>query len=106
MTEGIGNAEQVRAVAEQLFDIWKAEQARDQKDRHRWFGGNIAGWAAMLGMAATVIATFVDVRAIAVSASSRSIQNENAITAMKADNGDRLARIETKIDLMMEERAR
>jgi hypothetical protein len=106
MAEDVGNAALVRAVAIQLFDVWKAEQANEAKETRRWFGGNVAGWTAtvfLIGGAIAAVATTFD---LADDANARSLRNESSIAALKADNGDRLARIETKIDLMMEERKR
>lgn len=104
MTDGTGNTEMVRIIAEQLFETWKSEQAREAKETRRWFSGNLGNWLGAAVVVGTFIVTASNTYNIASSANARSIRNENAITAMKADNGDRLARIETKIDLMMEER--
>lgn len=104
MADGAGNAEQVRTVAEQLFQVWKAEQARESKETRRWFGGNVGSWLTALAVVIGVIIGLVNTHNIALAANDRSIRTEHSLTVTKADNGDRLARIETKIDLMMEER--
>jgi hypothetical protein len=101
-----GNDVQSRIVATQLFDAWKAEQELDAKATRRWLGGNVAGWIAAVAVVVTAIAAGGRTYNLASDAYARTIQNENTIATMKADNGDRLARIETKIDLMMEERKR
>ena len=99
-----GNEAQVRVIAEQLFETWKTQQELEAKAHRRWFGGNVAGWITALVVIVGVIATGANTYDLAVDANARSIRNETAIATMKADNSDRLARIETKIDLMMEER--
>lgn len=104
MPDGAGNAEAVRAIAEQLFEVWKAEQAREAKERGRWFGSNIAGWVSVTVVVLGTIVAGVGTYNLALDASARSIKNETAIAAIKADTSDRLARIETKIDLMIDER--
>lgn len=104
MTEGVGNAAQTRIIAEQLFEVWKSEQAREAKDTRRWWQSNAATWLGGIFLIVGLIAGAVNVRSMAQDARDLSTKNEAAIAAMKADNGDRLARIETKIDLMMEER--
>lgn len=106
MSDGVGNSAQVRVIAEQLFEVWKTEQAREAKETRRFFGSNIGGWVAMLVLIGTGIATASNINNLASDANARSIKNENAISQMKTANSDRLARIETKIDLMMEERKR
>lgn len=104
MPDSIGSAAQTRLIAEQLFATWKAEQEIEAKATRRWLGGNVAGWIAAMIAVVGAIAAGANTYDLAADANARAIQNENTITAMKADNGDRLARIETKIDLMMEER--
>lgn len=106
MTEGIGNAAQTRIIAEQLFEVWKAEQEREAREGRRWWQSNAASWLGGVALLVGLIAGAVNVRSMAQDARDLSTKNEAAIAAMKADNGDRLARIETKIDLMMEERSK
>lgn len=101
---GLANTEMVRVVAEQLFEVWKAEQAREAKESRKWWQSNAAGWIGIIAVLAGLIAGAVNVQGMAQDAHNLSTKNEAAIAAMKADNSDRLARIETKIDLMMEER--
>lgn len=104
MPDGLGNQSQVRTIAEQLFEVWKAEQAREAREQRKWYQTNAANWLAGIFLIGGLIAGAVNVRSMAQDARDLSTKNETAIAAMKADNGDRLARIETKIDLMMEER--
>ena len=101
-----GNDAQVRAVAEQLFATWQAKQEQAAKETKRWFGGNLGSWLAAVALTVSAIAAGAKTHDLADDANTRSISNERSIAAMKADTSDRLARIETKIDLMMEERAR
>lgn len=104
MPNGAGNESQVRLVAEQLFEVWKTEQAREAKERGRWFGSNIAGWVSVTVVVFGTVVAGVGTYNLALDASARSIKNEAAIAQIKADTSDRLARIETKIDLMIGER--
>lgn len=104
MPDGLGNQSQVRTIAEQLFEVWKAEQDREAKEARRWWQSNATSWFGAMVVVCGFIAGAVNVRSMAQDARDLSTKNEAAIAAMKADNGDRLARIETKIDLMMEER--
>lgn len=106
MPDGLGNQSQTRIIAEQLFEVWKAEQAREAKDARKWWQSNAAGWLGAIVVITGLIAGAANVRSMAQDARDLSTKNEAAIAVMKADNGDRLARIETKIDLMMEERKR
>ena len=101
-----GNDAQVRAIGDQLFATWKAEQERELKNTRRWFGGNLAGWLGAIALAASGIAASAKVHDLADDANARSITNEKSIAAIRSDASDRLARIETKIDLIMEERRR
>ena len=104
MPESAAQAETVRIIAEQLFATWKAEQEREAKARHRFFGTNIANWLMTAGAAVSVLYGASTVYNMAYEGNARSIRNEAAIAAIKADTGDRLARIETKLDLIIGER--
>lgn len=103
---GVGNDSQVRIIAEQLFEIWKAEQEREARENRKWWQSNASGWISGIIAVGAIIFGGADLYNLASDANARSLTNENAIASLKADNGDRLARIETKIDLMMEERKR
>lgn len=104
VTESVGDGAQTRIIAEQLFATWKAQQELEAKATRRWLGGNVAGWLASLSVIVGAIVAGASTYDLASDANARSVRNENTIATMKADNGDRLARIETKIDLMMEDR--
>lgn len=106
MADGLGNQSQVRVIAEQLFEVWKAEQARDAKETRRWLGGSVSGWVATLAIVSTAIGTAFSTYDLASDANARSIKNENAIVNMRVSNSDRLARIETKVDRILEERSK
>jgi hypothetical protein len=106
MTEGIGNTETVRIIADQLFDVWQERQAREARENRKWWQSNLGGWLAAGITVVGVIVAGANIHNIATDANARSLNNEAAIIELRATNGDRLARIETKIDLMMEERKR
>lgn len=99
-----GNASQsetVRIIAEQLFETWKRQQERERKETRRWFAGNIWGFIGALAIVVSAIIAGARTHNLASEGHERSLRNETAIAAMKADNSDRLARIETKIDVIM-----
>jgi len=95
MVEGAGNAAQVRVVAEQLFTIWEEKQGK-----HR------ASWPAWLGLAisfAVMVFSAGVLRGDVASATDRSVKNESRIEILERDRAA-LARIEAKVDILMEER--
>ena len=104
MTQGAGNEEMVRVVAEQLFKTWKSEQEREAKDSRRWWQSNAAGWGGLAVLIISLVLAANNISTIANSAEARSIQNTDAIIAMRVSNSDRLARIETKVDRILEDR--
>jgi|GEM_PF-6661875 hypothetical protein len=94
-------SETVRIIAEQLFETWERKQAREAKEARRWFGGNIGSFIGALAIVVSAIVAGARTHNLASDAHERSLRNETAIATLKADNSDRLARIETKIDLIM-----
>lgn len=104
MAESAAQAETVRIIAEQLFATWKAEQEREAKANRRWFGNNISGWVSVTVVVVGTIIAGSSTYNLALEANGRSLKNEAAIAQIKADTGDRLARIETKLDLIIGER--
>lgn len=98
-----GNAAQVRAVADQLFAAWEAKQ--EQKgERQR------ASWPAWLGLLLGAISIVFaagalrsDVAAAAVKIEKLEQRADGQDAAAKQVT-DRLARIETKLDLALERR--
>jgi NADH:ubiquinone oxidoreductase subunit 6 (subunit J) len=100
---GVGNEEQVRIISEQLFATWETKQARKEKEARRWWQSNAGGWVAILIVAVSAIVTASNINTIATDANARSIKNESAINDMRAQNADRLARMETKIDRLLED---
>ena len=103
----IGNAAQVRAIAEQLagqlFEAWRAEQVQlGEKQRASW-----PAWLGlMLGAISIVFAAGSlrsDVAAAAVKIEKLEERADGQDAAGKQVT-DRLARIETKLDLALENR--
>lgn len=101
---GIGNDAQIRAISEQLFATWKAEQEREAKESRKWWQSNASGWAGLLVIAVGAIITASNINNRATAADTRSLQNETAINEMRAAYADRLARIETKVDRLLEDK--
>src|SRR4051812_42037935 len=101
-----GNDAQTRIIAKQLFSIWETEQAGKATENRRWWQSNAGGWVAILVVAVGIITAASNINNIAVDANARSLKNEAAINNMRAENADRLARIETKVDRLLEEQVR
>lgn len=101
-----GNDTQVRLVAKQLFSIWETEQQEKARQARRWWQSNAGGWVAIVVVAAGIITAASNINTIAVDANARSLKNEAAINDMRAENADRLARMETKIDRLLEEQVK
>lgn len=99
-----GNDAQVRAIAEQLFSTWTQEQEKKLKEKGRWLGSNIAGWVSVAVVVFGTIVAGSSAYNLAHEANTRSLRNEGTIATIKADMSDRLARIETKLDLIIDER--
>lgn len=98
-----GNAAQVRVVAEQLFEVWKNEQAQiGEKQRASWpaWVGVILGGISIVFAAGSLRS---DVAAAAVKIDKLE-QRADAQDVAAKQVTDRLARIETKLDLALEQR--
>ena len=98
-----GNAAQVRVVAEQLFEIWKSEQAKEGVKQR-------ASWPAWLGVVLAVggIVFSAGGRSSDMAAANTRIEKlehrADGLEREKAQILDRLARIETKLDVVLEQR--
>lgn len=98
-----GNAAQTRVIAEQLFAVWKAEHEREGSKLR-------ASWPAWLSLGLAIVTMIF----AAGSLRSEVVTNATRITKVeeRLDNQDRaialitdrLARIETKLDLVLEQR--
>jgi len=94
-----GNAAQVRIVAYQLFEAWKAEQGKQR-----------ASWPAWMALSLSIVGIVFgagSLRSDVATANTRIEKLEQR--ADSQDRGaslanDRLARIETKLDLALEKR--
>lgn len=94
-----GNAAQVRLVAHQLFQEWKAEQG---KQRASW-----PAWAGMMLGTAGIVFSAGSLRSDVATANVRIDKLEQRADAhdrTATQVNDRLARIETKLDLALEKR--
>jgi hypothetical protein len=102
-----GNAAQVRVIAEQLagqlFEAWRAEQAQlGEKQRASW----PAWFGVMLGAISIVFAAG-SLRSDVATATTRIDKLEQRADSQDTAGKqvtDRLARIETKLDLALEHR--
>jgi hypothetical protein len=100
-----GNAAQTRALAETLFDTWKAQQ--EGAVRRHWLGGSIPSW----GACALSIGTLIWGAAVLSSDVSENRRRVELVETTQAQQTrddqsvrDRLARIEAKIDVLMGEK--
>lgn len=105
MPESNGNAVQTRALAQTLFDTWKADQ--DLSSKRRILGGSIPAWVAC----ALSIGTLIWGAAVISSDVSENRRRIEAVESQQMQQArddqasrDRLARIEAKIDVLMGER--
>lgn len=100
---GVGNEAQTRVIAEQLFEVWRTEQA-SQGDKQR------ASWPAWFGVmlgAIGIVFSAGSLRSDVATAATRIEKLEQRADGQDkatAQITDRLARIETKLDLVLERR--
>lgn len=92
-----GNKSQVRIIAGQLFEEWETRQGNKRASWPAW-GGLIM---SILGMAYIAGSLVGDV----AEANTRSIENRQKIEALERQSSA-IARIEAKVDILMEERKR
>ncbi len=94
-----GNAAQVRIVAHQLFQEWKAEQGKQR-----------ASWPAWIGVCLGIFGLIFSAGSLRSDMATANTRIEKL--EERADNqdrsasqvNDRLARIETKLDLALEKK--
>ncbi|RSY83106.1 hypothetical protein DAH66_12620 [Sphingomonas koreensis] len=98
-----GNAAQVPVVAAQLFEIWRAEQAQlGEKKR--------ASWPAWLGVALALVGIVFSAGSLRSDVATAAVRIEKVEQRLGSQDKaiaqitDRLARIETKLDLVLEQR--
>lgn len=100
---GLGNEAQTRAIAEQLFAVWEQKQS-DGATKQR------ASWPAWLGLALaifTLVFSAGTLRADVSTHNERITKAEHRLDQVERGNEvvtDRLARIETKLDLILEKK--
>ena len=93
----VGNPAQVRIIATQLFEVWKEDQGRQRASWPAW-GGLVL---SLIGVVFVAGSLTQDV----ATANDRSSKNERRIEVLERDRAA-LARIEAKVDVLMEERAK
>ena len=100
-----GNEAQARIIARQLFDIWKAENG---EQRSRWYASAPAWMALFISVAGAI--WMGGVQAQVVDSNSRRIdaleKNEREDASGQQQMLQRMASMEAKIDLLIEERAK
>lgn len=94
-----GNATQVRIVAHQLFQEWKAEQGKQRASWPAWMalGLSIVGFVFSAGGLRSDVAT-------ANTRIEKLEQRADSAARGAGQVNDRLARIETKLDMALEKR--
>lgn len=98
-TNDPGNAAQVRLVEHQLFQEWKAEQGKQRASWPAWtaLGLSIVGIVFGAGSLRSDVAT-------ANTRIEKLEQRADGADRSASLANDRLARIETKLDLVLEKR--
>ena len=94
-----GNAAQVRIVAHQLFEVWKAEQGKQRASWPAWVGCALGVFGVIFSagiLQANQTTAAADIKRLEARADA---QDKNA-----NQSNDRLARMETKLDLLLEKR--
>lgn len=91
------NLTQTEIILDRAWETWEARQG---KRRASW-----PAWAGFLLSAAVVIFTAGVLRGDVANANDRSIKNEKRIEILEGERAT-LARIEAKVDILMEERSR
>jgi len=94
-----GNTAQTRIIAHQLFEAWKAEQGKQRASWPAWMalGLSIVGIVFGAGSLRSDVAT-------ANTRIEKLEQRADSQERVAAEANDRLARIETKLDLALEKR--
>lgn len=103
MTPNIGDEEMVRTIIEQVADTLEARRKREEgRIKASW-----PAWLALtLSIAAAIFAAGI-LRSDVAQAMQKSEDNRRDITSIQAGVGDQraaLARIETNINILMDER--
>lgn len=97
MSESHGDNAVIRRIADQLYDSWAERQGRWRASAPAW----LALVVSLLGFAYTAGILTGDI----ANANDRSVKNERRIEQLERDRAT-LARIEAKVDVLMEERKR
>lgn len=94
-----GNEEQSKRAAEHMLEVWDAKRAREKPEGVSW-KGSAPGWIALALSAGTVLFN--------VGILSQNVaDNERRIARFEsAGLESAIARLESKVDLLVEDRAR
>ncbi len=97
-----GNEEQNKRAAEHMFDVWEARRQREAKDKPEGINwkGSAPGWIALALSLATVVYN-------GGVLTQRVNQNEGRIQKFEQAGLDSaIARLESKVDILIEDRSR
>lgn len=97
MSDGAGNSEQIRIIAEQLYAVWESKHSKRRASWPAWAGLilSVLGLAYAAGFTTNEIA----------SAQSVGVENSRKIEELEKQ-ASAIARIEAKVDVLMGERGR
>lgn len=90
-----GNLTQTEMILDRAWETWEAKQGKKR--------ASFPAWAGFLLSAGAVIFTAGVLRGDVATANDRSIKNEKRIEFLEGERAA-LARIEAKVDILMEER--
>lgn len=97
-----GNEEQSRRSAEHLLEVWDAKRQREERDKPEGISwkGSAPGWIALALSLATVVYN-------GGVLTQRVNQNESRIQKFEQAGLDSaIARLESKVDILIEDRSR
>lgn len=94
-----GNSAQVHIIANQMFDVWEARQGKKRASWPAWLGLGLS----LIGIVFAAGSLRSDV-ATATTRIDKLEQRADAADRTATSVNDRLARIETKLDLALEKR--
>lgn len=94
-----GNSAQVHIIANQMFDVWEARHGKKRASWPAWLGLGLS----LIGIVFAAGSLRSDV-ATATTRIDKLEQRADAADRTATSVNDRLARIETKLDLALEKR--
>jgi len=100
-----GNAAATRKVADQLFDAWSEKRDRDEGNKRRALAGSAPAWGGLLLAVLGIIWGAAVLSRDVNDHTRRIVEIENEQRTQATDNRqviERMARIEAKLDIVLE----